>query len=133
MTALTSHGQLYIKNNSDKPYKVSVAFFVTQFQFSGWLSSGWHELQPGEEKEVASTTPRERYLYYYAIGEQDTIKGHKKILVNPDLNEYYTVRHAIMKTTKEDYPILEWFPFKETRQSGLFLKKKKKVTIVLGD
>lgn len=131
--AFTATGQLYIKNNYDKPYKVSIAMFVSQFRFSGWISQGWYELAPGEEKEIIPSIPRERYIYYYAIGEQDTIKGYKKILVNPNLNEQYKVIHAILNTTKDENPALEWFRFKEVRRSGFFIKRKKDFRIVLGE
>lgn len=128
-----SNSQFYIKNNFDKPYRVSVAYFVNKFQFSGWITQGWIELLPGEEKEISTKNPRERYIYYYAIGEQDTIKGYKKILVNPNLSETYTVTHSILTKTKDDFPNLEWYNFKEVRRIGLFVKRKKKATLILGE
>lgn len=131
--AFGANSQLYIKNNYDKPYKVSIACFVAQFRFSGWISQGWYELAPGEEKEILPSLPRERYIYYYAIGEQDTIKGYKKTLINPNLNEQYKVVHAILNTTKDENPALEWVRFREVRRSGLFIKRKKEFRFVLGE
>jgi hypothetical protein len=131
--AFTANSQLYIKNNYDKPYKVSVALFVSQHQFSGWISQGWYELAPGEEKEIFPSLPKDRYVYYYAIGEQDTIKGYKKMLVNPNLDEQYSVIHAILNSTKDKTPALEWFRFKEVRRAGVFIKRKKEFRFVLGE
>lgn len=131
--ALTSNAQLYIKNNSERTYKVSIAMFVSQFRYSGWISQGWYELAPGEEKEILASLPRERYVYYCAIGTQDTINGYKKILVNPNLQEEYKVVHAILTKTKEENPTLEWYKFREVRRPGLFIKRKKLFRIVLGE
>lgn len=124
------NSQLIIKNNFQKPYKVAVAFYDTGFTFSGWVSKGWLEVPAGEEREMFYTNPREKYIYYIAISENDTIGGYKKVLV--DLNKDFIVKHAILDITKEDNSNLEWLLFKEVRR-GFTTKMKKKLTITLGD
>lgn len=125
-----SNSQLIIKNNFQKPYKVAVAFYDTGFTFSGWVSKGWLEVPAGEEKEMFYTNPREKYIYYIAIADNDTISGNKKILVDPEKD--FIVKHAILNITKEDNSNLEWFLFREVRR-GFTTKMKKKLIITLGD
>jgi uncharacterized membrane protein len=122
--------QLKIKNNFSEPYKVAMAFYYSGFKFSGWISKGWMEIQPGEEKEFFYTNPREKYIYYYAFSATDTISGHKKVLVDPDKD--FDVKNAILLITKEDNSNLEWFKFREVSR-GMKTKRSRQLTMVLGE
>lgn len=123
--------QLIMKNNLDKPYKVAFAFYDQGFRFSGWFSKGWLTIQPGEEKELFFKNPREKYVYYIAISESDTIGGYKKVLVDPNV-ETFTIKNAILDVTKEENPNLEWYKFREVRR-GFTTKFKKKLVITIGE
>lgn len=119
-------GQLSMKNNTEKPYQVAIAFFHSSFQTSGWISKGWFTINPGETKDVFYQNPREKFLYYYAFSENDTIQGTKNILV--DSKETFTVNQAILEVTKETNPNLKWVKFKEVRR-GFSNHFKKRVIL----
>lgn len=123
--------QLIMKNNFDKPYKIAFALYSQGDIFSRWVSKGWVTVQPGEEKEVFYTNPREKYIYYIAISENDTIGGFKKGLVNPD-EETFTIKNAFLDVTKEENPNLKWLNFKEVRR-GFITKFNKKLVITIGE
>src|SRR5690606_21672324 len=109
-----SFSQLNLKNNLDKPYNFSVAIFYSSFRYSGWITKGWFHLNPGEEIQIFEKNPREKYLYYYAVSETDTISGHKKFLVNPK-ESTFIIEGALLHTTKAHNPNYEWYKFKEVK------------------
>lgn len=133
IASFKANSQLYIKNNFDKPYKVSFAFFFSGQNSGSWVSKGWFEVLPGEEKQVYYSNPTNKTVYYFAVSENDTISGNTRVLVNPDTNETYTINNADLNETKEKNPHLEWFEFVEVKRGNISNRLSKKSTIVLGE
>lgn len=63
-------GQVSFKNNTSKI--VSVA--ILKFQSGDWRVKGWMNLAPGET-DILTSTPKNRYVYYFAISEEKTWSG----------------------------------------------------------
>ncbi|MCO5260225.1 MAG: DUF1036 domain-containing protein [Crocinitomicaceae bacterium] len=127
----TANAQLYFKNNRTIPYKIAYVFYDKGSQYSGWICKGWEIVQPGEQKKVFYTNPRDKNMYCIAISDKDTITGEFQFLTNPTL-EKFTLKNPDSEATKQENPELVWLNFMEIKRNYV-TKFKKKLVIIIGD
>lgn len=128
--SLIGMAQLSMHNGKDVPYNVAIGYFHSSFKYSGWVTEGWITIEPGDTVQLMDLNPREKFIYYYAISQNDTLSGYRKLLVHP--TEKFKIIGAIMLSAKEENPAYEWYKFREVKR-GMFRKFKKTSIFSIGD
>lgn len=129
LSSFIARSQLYVKNNYDTPFRVALAYYEGGSMFNGWITKGWFEIPPGEEKEILHYNPTGKYIYYYAYSDNLTITGNHLYLV--DSKDTFTIKDADKETTYTKNPDYLWHGFKEV-QRGISNLVKTKHVIELG-
>jgi uncharacterized membrane protein len=129
LVSFTSKGQIYVKNNHNSVFRVALAYYENGSMFNGWITKGWFEVQPGEEKEILHYNPTGKILYYYASSDDIIINGNHLYLINS--TEVFTIKDADKETTYTKNPTYLWYGFREI-QRGMSNTLKNKFTIELG-
>jgi|GEM_PF-5754022 len=130
LLSILGFSQLSLHNGKDVSYKVAIGYFHSSYKYSGWVTEGWIDIAPGDTIQLMDVNPREKFIYYYATSETDTIKGYRKLLVHP--TEKFKIIGAIMLSKKEENPAYEWFKFREVKR-GMFRKYRKQSIFSIGD
>lgn len=129
LSSFVTNSQVYVKNNYDVPFRVALAYYESGSMFNGWITKGWFEIQPGEEKEILHYNPTGKYIYYYAHSDNITINGNHLYLVNS--KDTFTIKDADKEATYTKNPDYLWNGFKEV-QRGMSNMVKTKHVIQLG-
>lgn len=130
LSSFIVRSQLYVKNNHDTPFRVAVAYYESGSMFNGWISKGWLEIQPGEEKAILHYNPTGKHIYYYAYSDEITINGNHLYLVDTK-KDTFTIKDADKESTYITSPDYLWHGFKEV-QRGMSNLVKTKHIIELG-
>ncbi len=125
---LTTRAQIYFQNNYDKPVWVAIGYYMSSSDYKGWVTSGWHKVEPGDKKEVLGYDPEDENIYYYAQtkGGAQKFEGQYSLLVDP--KDAFTVKNADKPYVKDENPSFQWYKFRQI-DKGSFDAFKIKYTI----
>ena len=62
------HGQVVVVNRSSRPFNFAAARYEKNDSWSGFVSVGWHHLEPGAKFQIFQKIST-RYVYFYCIDD----------------------------------------------------------------
>lgn len=127
---LLSISQVYVKNNYDEPFLVTLAYYEKGSVYNGWITKGWLKVLPGEEKTILHYNPTGKRIYYYAYSENEVIQGTHRFLISP--KDTFTIKDADKESSKNENTEYEWYEFREINRGKSSLIKNRH-TITLGE
>lgn len=112
------HAQLFIKNSTNKPIDVAVAWYNEGGSFTGYVTKGWWSIEPGQTINPGiSFTSTDDYFFFYSNGWE----GDTKLLVSSDA---FTIKNADKQYVKDQSTKYKWVLFKRVDvHFGKFEKK----------
>lgn len=115
----TIKAQLYIKNATSKPVSIAVGWYSESKDYTGYVTKGWYNIEPGETINPGLTfTSSDDHYYYYAKGWE----GNTKLLVGG--NEAFNIKNAHLQYVKDANPSYKWVMFRRKDVHFDFLETK---------
>lgn len=122
LSSFIGRSQVYVKNNHSVSFRVALAYYESGSMFNGWITKGWFEILPGEEKAILHYNPTGKHIYYYAYSDSVTINGNHLYLV--DSKETFTIKDADKETTYTKNRNYLWHGFREIKREMSNVKNK---------
>ncbi|MCW3085955.1 MAG: hypothetical protein JWP12_3321 [Bacteroidetes bacterium] len=112
-TLNTLKAQVFFNNKYNEPVWVVLGYPVDTKAYKGWVTVGWYEVAPGENKEILNYNPTGQYIYYYAQtkGGVKKFEGANYLLADP--KKAFNIKNADKEYVQNENPSYKWYKFRQ--------------------
>ena len=113
--SVNSYAQLYFKNSTKEPVKITYAKWNDSKHEDHWYTRGWFSAEPGETIQLCSGIGFQEYVYYYAetVDKTKNYDGDTRLLVERGGKSGFHIKNADKSYKKKSSENYKWEKFRK--------------------